>query len=189
MAFTQPLEHSRRVRACCFSSPHAPGWEAPIPETWDKGWHLLGGWFRVLVMACGGVQEAGRVAGGETRRSEPVAPCCLSWSRTAAFFWGETVPHRVTCLSLFASPWRPWGSGEATAPRGPRPREERGGRRGHDFWLHSAPLPTYGFPPAGSSVFQKFLLVAVTSSSGLDLAELWGLEGRAVPRLGVRGSA
>ena len=124
MAFTQPLEHSRRVRACCFSSPHAPGWEAPIPETWDKGRHPLGGWFRVLVMACGGVQEAGRVAGGETRRSEPVAPCCLSWSRTAALFLGKlylTGSH----VSLYSH--HPGGLGDQERPQ---PREAPGlGRR------------------------------------------------------------
>lgn len=189
MAFTQPLEHSRRVRACCFSSPHAPGWDAPIPETRDKGrapaWRLVQGpgdgvWW------CPG----GRLCGWRGNKALGACGSLLpELEPESCFVFGETVPHGVTCLSLFASPWRPWGPGEATAPRGPRPREERGGHRGHDFRLHSAPLPTYGFPPAGSSVFQKFLLVTVTSSSGLDLAELWGLEGRAVPRLGARGFA
>lgn len=98
------------------------------------------------------------------------------------FVSGETVPHGVTCLSLLSSPWRPWGPSKGTTPRGPRPREERGG---HDFWLRFPPPPTDGFPPAGSSVFQKFLLVPVTSYSGLTQLSFGDLRAGPCPGLGL----
>ena len=180
LAFTQPLEHSRRVRACCLSLPHATGWDTPIPKARDKGparalrqvrgpgdgtgW-CLGG------RRCGPLGSETWAGRGNQVPSEPVAPCCLNWRKKAALFGGHV------SLRPFTSPG---GLGEQVRSQLGRRAVPVG-----DVTSGDIPPSTHMWLPS----YWELHFPEISAYSGLDFAELWGLEGAAVSRLGAVGSA